>query len=93
MGMSKDEVLQSIGKPTLVEMDEVMEWWLYLTTYSSYSTHTGQYVPVVFEDGKLIGWGANYWNNLRRSDTLENQPITQDSTICKDANCIEKLPR
>jgi hypothetical protein len=86
--MSKEDVLKAIGKPNLIEVGEGMEWWLYLTTYSTYSTHTGKYVPVVFEEGQLIGWGESYWNNLKQSDKLENQSIAQGKESRIDANRI-----
>ena len=78
IGMSKAEILQVAGKPNLIEVDEDMEWWLYLMNYSSYDTFVRKYVPVVFKEGQLVGWGESYWNNIRRSDKLESQPITSD---------------
>jgi outer membrane protein assembly factor BamE (lipoprotein component of BamABCDE complex) len=71
IGMTKAEVLQVVGKPNLIEVDEDMEWWLYLM-------FVRKYVPLVFKEGQLVGWGESYWNNVRRSDKLESQPITSD---------------
>ena len=61
-GMSKDQVLQIMGKPYRREAQGQTEWWLYRTEFKNYDSAESDYItPLVFENNKLIGWGKNYW--------------------------------
>ena len=63
MGMSQDNVRETMGEP---ERSEGYPWgsaWLYRTAMGSgiYGTADPDFTPVVFENtGRLIGWGRNF---------------------------------
>lgn len=61
IGMNKTEILVIMGKPDLREASDQQEWWLYETNCSAYAPDSERYTPVVFENGKVIGWGRNFW--------------------------------
>ena len=77
IGMSKVEVREIMGKPHQREASELMEWWLYLTNHSAYVSDSERFVPVVFKDGKLAGWGRNYWITQQQLDVKIDHKIEQ----------------
>jgi len=64
IGMSKDETMKLMGHP---ELSEGYDWgsaWLYRTAMTSgvYGTSDSDFTPIVFDqDGKVIGWGRNFF--------------------------------
>jgi hypothetical protein len=61
LGMSKDDVQKQLGpaetsESVLVEGKELLVWW-YTTAYFTKD-------PVVFEDGKVTGWGPSAKSKL-----------------------------
>ena len=71
IGMTEDEVLATMGKPRKIEIQSSnnrnIELWLYLTEgliindgIVRHSDHT----PLAFENGKLIGWGRNFYDRI-----------------------------
>lgn len=64
IGMTKNEVINLMGKPSKSEAYEIQgknfEFWLYLTEYEwlEYSTRRPEYTPLAFEEGFLKGWGG-----------------------------------
>jgi hypothetical protein len=64
IGMSKDAVMQKLGKP---ERSEGYKWgaaWLYRTAMTSgvYGTSDSDFTPLVFDtEGRLTGWGRNFF--------------------------------
>ena len=79
IGMTKEEVLKTMGKPRKTEVypssDGNIEFWLYLTERRErFETITdNNYTPFSFKKGKLQGWGRNYYNDVLK--------IEQDITI------------
>ena len=79
-GQSKDQVLSQMGSPYKTEMYSVngksLEFWLYITERAPMSgsgLRDSNFTPLAFENGKLIGWGRNFYDNTTR--------INQDITI------------
>lgn len=72
IGMTKNEVINLMGKPSKSEAYEIQgknfEFWLYLTEYEwlEYSTRRPEYTPLAFEEGFLKGWGRNYYDQALR---------------------------
>lgn len=68
-GMTKQEVEHLLLEPYKVEMIPTgIEFWLYLTEMPSYNVHgigmeimDRHLTPVAFQDGKVIGWGRNFY--------------------------------
>jgi len=65
VGMSKEQVLDIMGKPRRTEASEKMEVLLYQTemNYTPHNTFEKVETPLLFEDGKLIGWGRSFWDD------------------------------
>jgi outer membrane protein assembly factor BamE (lipoprotein component of BamABCDE complex) len=64
IGMTQEQVVDHMGQP---EMSEGYHWgsaWLYRRAMTSgiYGTADSDFTPVVFdENGKLVGWGRNFF--------------------------------
>jgi hypothetical protein len=64
IGMSQEQVIQSMGQP---ERSEGYEWGsahLYRTAMTSgiYGTADSDFTPIVFDEkGILVGWGRNFF--------------------------------
>jgi len=72
IAMSKEQVLQIMGKP---ERTEGYQWgsaWLYRTAMTSgiYGTSDSDFTPIIFdENDNLIGWGRNFFTEqIKRYD-------------------------
>ncbi len=66
IGMSKNEVIDLMGRPSKTEVYDIqgrnMECWWFLTEYEKpYSAPNPKYTPLVFEGDTLKGWGAPYY--------------------------------
>jgi outer membrane protein assembly factor BamE (lipoprotein component of BamABCDE complex) len=61
IGDSKDQLLKVMGNPELREAYPEGEVWLYYTgTGFGYNHKT----PVVIVNGKIVGWGDNYYDRV-----------------------------
>ncbi len=62
-GMSKQEVLAVMGQPLVNEKYNTENVWFYYTEskWSDGSRTSDECSPLVFEDGKLIGWGQAFY--------------------------------
>ena len=79
IGMTKAEVREIMGKPYQREASSDSEWWLYQTTHSAYVPYEVRYTPIAFVDGKVIGWGRNYWTTKEQKfDVKIDQKIKQE---------------
>ena len=71
LGMTKDEVLRILGEPYKKEAYEGVEYWLYYTqsygdfVYGLEHKSDLNFTPVAFIDGKVDGWGRNYYEKQR----------------------------
>ena len=66
LGMTKDEVVNLMGRPSKTEAYEIqgrnLEFWHYRTEYN-WLLGTLEDTALVFEDGVLKGWGlGNYYD-------------------------------
>ena len=78
VGMTKDKVLEIMGKPYRREAQGQNEWLLYPTEYPI-GQESDYLTPLFFEDGKLVGWGKNYWTiQEQRYDVKIDQKIKRD---------------
>jgi len=59
IGMTEDEVRAVMGKPYRTEATHRAKVWLYITEWQpdSYTT-ADEMTALVFENGKLVAWGA-----------------------------------
>jgi outer membrane protein assembly factor BamE (lipoprotein component of BamABCDE complex) len=82
IGMSKAQVMAAMGRPRKTESYQIegqnLEFWLYLTEgrtpYESLSDK--HFTPLAFTDGKLVGWGRNYYERvlkLKHDITVEQK--------------------
>ena len=75
VGQLRDQFLQVMGPPTKREAYQLpnersVEFLFYRTTGWSniYSVDTdAQFTPVAIENGKVVGWGRNYYDRVVRS--------------------------
>lgn len=74
VGMTKDQVLKTMGKPRKKETraieDKTIEFWMYLTdgwTIEGSSLQDSRLTPLAFENEKLIGWGRSFYRRIMRN--------------------------
>lgn len=67
VGMTKTEVLDVMGKPVSDETFSTPDVWYYFTqsVWMDGLTTEDECMPLVFEDGKLIGWGNTFYTQYR----------------------------
>ncbi|MCQ2380597.1 MAG: DUF3192 domain-containing protein [Victivallaceae bacterium] len=67
IGMTKDQVLEIMGQPLSGESYNTPDIWFYKTRteWADGLVTRDECLPLVFSDGKLIGWGSRYYNNSR----------------------------
>ena len=65
VGMTKQEVLDLMGKPLEEDFCSPNVWYYYTQTkwHDGFATRD-ECMPVMFKDGKLIGWGNDYFNQM-----------------------------
>lgn len=75
MGMSKQQVVEVMGKPDLNEAYEslygksvVIYFYYTQRKWSDGNVTKDETTPVVFENGKLIGWGDEFYKNKMEVD-------------------------
>lgn len=69
VGMTRGQVIDIMGNPYRREAQDNTEWLLYRTESKINDGHygiqnrpeSGWLTPLVLEDGKLRGWGNNFW--------------------------------
>ncbi len=68
VGMTKEEVLAIMGEPLTEEsFCRPNIWFYYVETIWADGLNTeDECMPLVFVDGKLAGWGREYYNDYRR---------------------------
>jgi len=79
VGMNKEQVTSIMGKPYQREVYGAEEYWFYETEKKEEYRSQSQYLtPVVFNNGKLVGWGRNYWvEKEKKYDVKIDQTIKQ----------------
>jgi outer membrane protein assembly factor BamE (lipoprotein component of BamABCDE complex) len=66
VGMSRDEVINMMGQPSKREAYGSTEYLLYKTDTTGQSERA-DFTPVAITNGKVVGWGRNYYENAVRS--------------------------
>lgn len=64
VGMTKQEVLKIMGEPLRHEVYNKPDLWYYYIDTKWHDTYTteDECLPLVFKDGKLQGWGREFYN-------------------------------
>jgi outer membrane protein assembly factor BamE (lipoprotein component of BamABCDE complex) len=64
VGMTKQQVLKIMGEPLRDERYNRPDVWYYYvdTQWHDFITTEDECMPVVFEKGKVVGWGNEYFN-------------------------------
>ena len=71
VGMTQAQVREIMGDPLDVSFAKPDVWYYYIQTrWNDGQTTIDECMPVVFKDGKLIGWGNEYFN---KETMLKNQ--------------------
>ena len=67
-GMTKEEVLSIMGKPLEKEIYNKPDVWFYYTEskWSDGNSTSDECTPLVFEEGKLIGVGEEFYKKYRQ---------------------------
>lgn len=67
-GMTKDEVLSIMGKPLEKEIYNKPDVWFYYTEskWSDGNSTSDECTPLVFEGGKLVGIGEEFYKKYRQ---------------------------
>jgi hypothetical protein len=71
VGMTKEEVIAIMGTPHKREAIGRHEFLLYRT--ETYGDGDRSFTPVVIVDGRLTGWGRNFYDDVRRADLTIRQ--------------------
>lgn len=66
VGMTRAEVVAIMGDPHKREADGRAEFLVYRT--ETYDHGDSSFTPIVLIDGKVTGWGRNFYDNVRRSE-------------------------
>lgn len=67
VGMTKNEVLEVMGEPVSDETYSTPDIWFYFvqSVWMDGLTTEDECMPLVFENGKLIGWGNPFYTRYR----------------------------
>ncbi len=67
VGMTKEQVKGVMGQPYKREAYGGVEYWLYLTDHPGYNQipDDSSYTPIAFVNGKVDGWGRNYYQERK----------------------------
>ncbi len=67
VGMTKEEVLAVMGEPLIEEAFCRPDIWFYYTrtVWADGLTTEDECMPLVFIEGRLAGWGNEYYNDYR----------------------------
>ena len=65
--MSKEEVRKYMGEPMVNEIYNQENVWFYHTQskWSDGNVTSDECTPLVFEKGKLVGWGGEFYKNYK----------------------------
>ena len=66
VGMTVEQVREIMGEPLQVSFARPDVWYYYIeTAWHDGQTTIDECMPVVFKDGKVAGWGNEYYNRER----------------------------
>lgn len=77
VGMTKSRVLEIMGEPLTEEEYNTPDVWYYYveTVWLDGLTTRDECMPVVFEKGKLVGWGNRFYTQYRSSGVRNARDI------------------
>ena len=80
VGMTKQQVLEIMGEPVRNEVFVRPDVWFYYVepVWLDFLTTEDECMPLVFENGRLIGWGNEYYARTR---LLPAVPKTNAETV------------
>ena len=81
-GMSKSRVLEIMGEPLTEEEYNTPDVWYYYveTVWLDGLTTRDECMPVVFENGKLVGWGNRFYTQYRSRGVRNAREIVLTGT-------------
>lgn len=65
VGMTRDQVIGTMGKPQIRETYGKTEFLIYRTDFPV-STGKADFTPVAIVNGKVTGWGRDFYDDTRR---------------------------
>lgn len=79
-GMTKAQVLEIMGEPIRDELFAKPDVWFYYIepVWLDFQTTEDECMPLVFQDGKLVGWGNEYYSRTRLMPKI---PKTNAQTV------------
>ena len=80
VGMTKPQVLEIMGEPIRDELFAKPDVWFYYVepVWLDFLTTEDECMPLVFQEGRLIGWGNEYYARTR---LLPQAPKTNAETV------------
>ncbi len=76
VGMSEEQVLAIMGEPLQESFSQKDVWFYYIETRWSDGQNTiDECMPLVFKDGKLAGWGNDYYTREKLYNSYERPQI------------------
>ena len=74
-GMTKDDVLRIMGEPERNEIYSTPDVWFYYVrpVWIDGLATEDECMPLVFRDGKLVGWGDEYYARMK----LQPAPVPE----------------
>ena len=89
VGMTKKEVLEIMGEPLSDEIFCKPDCWYYYIepVWVDGLTTEEECMPLVFEDGKLVGWGRGFFvrYRLEHKNTAQHGPASAQGTAIDSA--------
>lgn len=66
VGMTKAQVLQIMGEPVKEEFSTPDRWFYFVqSVWTDGLTTEEECMPLIFEKGKLVGWGNRFYSDYR----------------------------
>ena len=75
VGMTKEEAFKIMGEPLMYEQYAKPDEWFYYSDWdwADCAKAKNECTPLVFQDGRLIGWGRVFYKNYDHKDWMFNQ--------------------
>ena len=78
VGMTKEQVRGVMGEPLKVKFANDDLWYYYVkTNWHDGQTTVDECMPVVFKDGKVAGWGNEYYNREKFLKKPYSRPVIE----------------
>ena len=84
VGMTKAEVLKIMGDPVKEEFSTPDRWYYFIApVWGDGFTTEEECMPLIFEKGKLAGWGNKFYATWRASKELKPEADELDKPVVK----------